>query len=260
MRIHTALSADRGFRLRLKPTMLLRRSTPSTGSGSGSRAEGGFTLVELIITIALLSAIMAISTPVIIGILTNTQAESLTIRGLEQSELAGQVFTQYLRSAVSLVNIQTNDLTFTTYAGTVSGVPQLQTIEAELCPTSSAAVDQLEIFFGLPPTGAGSTGIHTCAQSGSTTTTSIPAGIRLVQAFDVQPPKVAGSDIFQYYTLSGNSLQAMGTSGANGAQANPNMVQAVGLSMTFMPRPGSSTEGYHAELGTTVQTVSFLRN
>jgi len=203
---------------------------------------------------------MAISTPVIIGILTNTQAESLTIQGLEQSELAGQVFTQYLRSAVSLVNIQTNDLTFTTYAGTTSGVPQLETIEAELCPTSSTAVDQLEVFFGLPSTGAGSSGVHTCSQSGSTTTSSIPAGVRLVQAFDVQPPKVAGSDIFQYYTLSGNSLQAMGTTGANGAQANPTLVQAVGLSMTFMPRPGPSTGGYHAELGTTVQTVSFLRN
>ncbi len=165
------------------------------------RDDKGMTLIELTVTLALTSIVMAMVTYILVQILQETTGESASVKGVEQAQIAERTFTQYLRSAVSLVNIQTNDLTFTSYAGTASGVPQVETIEAELCESVSSNVDYLEVIYGL---SSSSTGVHICSTT-TTTTVALPANARLVESFDITPP-TAGNDIFTYYQYTGTGF------------------------------------------------------
>lgn len=153
------------------------------------RNEEGMTLIEVIVTLALTAIVMAMATYIVINVLNETTGEAASIQGVQEAQLAERSFTQYLRSAVSLLSIQTNDITFTAYSGvtdtTVSSttipIPQLQTIEAQLCPTKSPYVDSLEVIYGLPPApAAGWNGLHECISPNSPTTTTlaVPSGAR----------------------------------------------------------------------------------
>jgi len=217
------------------------------------RDERGMTLIEVTVTVALTGIVMAMATFIVINVLQETTGESASIQGVEQAQLAERSFTQYLRSAVSLVNIQSNDITFTSYTGMSGGVPQLLTIEAELCKTSAKNVDSLDVLYDLP---SSSTGVHSCNLT-TTTTSSLPANVRLVAAFDVTPPAVGG-DIFTYYqvTSSGFTPFLSTISAAN----DPTAVGAIKVNITFLPPPGSVTKEFHTELGTTLNTTIFLRN
>ncbi len=229
------------------------------------RDERGMTLIEVVVTVGLTAIVMAMATFIVINVLNETSGEQASISGVQQAQLAERSFTQYLRSSVTLLSVQNNDLVFTSYTGIASGggsapdLPQLQTIEAQLCPTTSKYVDTLEVIYGLPQTGTGSSGLHECIapSSPTSTTTPIPAGVRLAEAFDILPPVAAGTDIFSYYRYSSDTFKQVTTAYA---AANPTKVSAIGINVTFLPPPGGATKGYHTELGTTLQTEIFLRN
>jgi hypothetical protein len=144
----------------------------------------------------------------------------------------------------------------------VSGVPQLETLEVELCTTKVANVDSLEVLYGIPEYSSGTTvdtGLHECISPSSptTTTTPVPATVRLVEAFDISPPGATVPDIFTYFTFQASKFVAVSTAYAG---ANPTQVAAIGINITFLPAPGDNSKQYHTELGTTVQTEVFLRN
>ncbi|MHB1510186.1 MAG: PulJ/GspJ family protein [Acidimicrobiales bacterium] len=232
------------------------------------RNEEGMTLIEVIVTLALTAIVMAMATYIVINVLNETTGEAASIQGVQEAQLAERSFTQYLRSAVSLLSIQTNDITFTAYSGvkdtTVSSttipIPQLQTIEAQLCPTKSPYVDSLEVIYGLPPApAAGSSGLHECISPNSptTTTVSVPSGARLVEAFDITPP-AAGTDIFTYFQFSGGAFIPFASTAA--ASADPAAVAAIAINLTFLPPPASVTKTFHTEFGTTLRTEIYLRN
>lgn len=118
-----------------------------------------------------------------------------------------------------------------------------------------------------PVCPVGSSG-NACGPSGTLTATSnLPASyssIRLEQSFDVQSPSAA---IFRFYTLStstttgGVSYPVLGSPLSTASvDATPTSVQAVGMTATFEPAPGSHRGLYSDERGTTIQTVAFLRN
>lgn len=169
-------------------------------------------------------------------------------------------------------------------------------MEAMLCPIPNiTGVDSLQIVFGLPVTATTANGSTTwsvsplheciagsqaanpvcpigssgnqCGPSGTlTAVTSLPAsysGFRLVQSFDVQAPP---GPVFNFYTLStatsGSSVYPVLSAPLTTASvdATPTEVQAIGLTATFEPAPGSHRGLYSAEQGTTIQTVAFLRN
>jgi prepilin-type N-terminal cleavage/methylation domain-containing protein len=246
--------------------------------------DRGMTLVELIVTVALTSLVISMTTFIMVNVLNATTGEDATISGVQQATLAERTFTQYMRSTAQLLSVDPNDLTFQTYAGMgasatnaptteLSGVPQIETLEIQLCTTKSPYVDSLEILYGLPSTGTGSTGLHECISSSSptSTTTAVPGGVRLVEAFDISPPGVSVADIFSYYTLTGSSFTRVPTSTFTAACTVPPStsalctkalatVSAIGINITFLPPPGGVTKGFHTELGTTVQAEVFLRN
>ena len=226
------------------------------------RDERGMTLIEVTVTVALTGIVMAMATFIVINVLEETTGEQASIQGVEQAQSAERSFTQYLRSAVSLLSIKTNDITFTSYtgmggSGANNGVPQLETIEAELCATASKNVDSLNVIYGLPqsPT-TGWNGIHNCNLT-TTTTSTLPSGSSLVQSFDITPPAIGG-DIFTYYQFTGSGFTPFLStiSAAN----DPSAVAAIKINITFLPPPGSVTKTYHTELGTTLNTTIFLRN
>jgi len=240
--------------------------------------DRGMTLIELIVTVALTAIVITMTTFLIVGVLNATSGEDATISGVQQATLAERSFTQYMRSTVQLLTIKSNDLTFQAYAGmgcapgvsqaacnviplgsAASDVPQIETMEIQLCATKSKYVDSLEVLYGLPQTGSGSLGLHECISPNSvtTTTSAVPSGVRLVEAFDIAPPGVGVPDIFSYYTFQGSSFTAESTTVA---AATPTAVAAVGINVTFLPPPGGVSKGYHTELGTTVSAEVFLRN
>jgi len=226
---------------------------------SRQRDERGMTLIEVTVTVALTGIVMAMVTVIIVNVLNETRGEAAGLVGVQQAQVAERTFTQYLRSAVSLLAIQSNDITFTTYTGTVSGVPQLETMEAQLCPTKSAFVDSLEIIQDLPQSPTpGWNGLHECISPNSpgTTTLAVPANVRLVEAFDVQPPK--STDIFTYYKFSGSSFTAMSSTATASSLATE--IAAIRINVTFLPPPGAVSKGYHAEFGTSLSTEIFLKN
>jgi prepilin-type N-terminal cleavage/methylation domain-containing protein len=222
-----------------------------------SRDERGMTLIEVTVTVALTAIVMAMATYIMVNVLQETTGESASVKGVQQAQVAERSFTQYLRSAVSLLNIQTNDITFTSYSGMASGVPQVQTIEAELCKTTSPNVDSLEVIYGLPQSpNPGWNGVHSCNLT-TTTTSTLPTGSRLVESFDISPPS-AGGDIFTYYQFTGTAFTAFASTIS--AADDPTAVSAIKVNITFLPPPGSVTRVYHTELGTTLNTTIFLRN
>ena len=231
------------------------------------RGDEGFTITELLVTLLIMSIFMAMTTLIVFNVLSESAGQRATLSGVQQAQLAERTFGQYLRSttAINYLSASGNDLVFATDVGVtdVSGVinPSTETVEAELCTTANPKVDSLEIIFGLP---AGSTGIQQCLD-GTTPPSSIPAGVRLVQAFYITPPT---APIFSFYTLttsgSNNQPQLSQMTLANAVAAvgstSTSSIQAVGLNATFLPPPGPKVQGYASELGTAVQTVAFLRN
>lgn len=231
------------------------------------RGDEGFTITELVVTMLILAIFMAMTTLIIVNVLGESAGQRATLSGVQQAQLAERTFGQYLRSttAINYISSDGNDLVFATNVGTTdsNGVvnPSTETVEAELCTTANAKVDSLEVIFGLP---SGSTGIQQCL-NGSTPPTSLPAGVRLVQAFYIQPPT---SPIFSFYTLSTSgsnaqpqvSAMALIDAIASVGSTSSTSIQAIGLDATFLPPPGPKVQGYASEIGTVVQTVAFLRN
>jgi prepilin-type N-terminal cleavage/methylation domain-containing protein len=230
------------------------------------RNEAGMTLIEVTVTVALTAIVMAMATFIIINILNETTGEAASIKGVQQAQLAERSFTQYLRSAVSILNVKTNDITFSSYAGTCpaagcngssGGVPQLETVEAELCSSSSPTVDTLDVLYGLPASPAsGWNGLHNCNTT-TTTTTPLPGNVTLIDSFDITPPAIGG-DIFTYYSFTGSGFTPFATTAA--AAADPSAIAAIKINITFLPPPGSGTKHFSTEVGTTVNTTIFLRN
>ncbi|MHB8245178.1 MAG: PulJ/GspJ family protein [Acidimicrobiales bacterium] len=251
----------------MSPNNTLGRRRAVRGSPLG---EDGFTLTEMIVTLLIVSIFVSMATVIMVKVLDQTAGQRATLRGLQEAQIAERTFTQYLRSAdnIAWISPTGNDIVFTSNVGTTTsnGVisPAVQTIEAQLCPTSNPKVDALEILFGLP---TGSTGIHECIGredvAASTTTTSYPPSIRLVQAFDLVVPV---SPVFTFYKLStvqqsgGLNQPELSTIDLASAIASPSKIEAVGLNATFVPPPGPHIQGYGSELGTTIQAVAFLRN
>lgn len=236
----------------------------------------------------ILGIFMGMTTLIMFRVLGESAAQRGTLAGVQQAQLAERTFTQDLRSGIAnsiSISSSGDDLVLAADVGTTtsSGVvsPDPEGLEAELCPTSNSTIDSLEVIFGLPTTTTTSgnstttsvTAIHECIDGPESSWTcpvstsctidkTLPTGTRLTQAFDIQAPS---SPIFSFYTLTTTlsetetkpELSQMDIATAN---ANPTTIQAIGLSATFEPAPGSKVAGYSAELGTQVQTVAFLRN
>jgi prepilin-type N-terminal cleavage/methylation domain-containing protein len=230
------------------------------------RDDGGMTLIEMVVTLALTSIVMAMSTLLVIRITTETNAQRQTIQGVEQAQLAEKTFTQYLRSAFKIINVTNKDLVFSTLSGTADssstgGQPQpyLEVIEAEICPTKNSAADSLEVIYDLP---SGSTGLHECIAptSPSTTNVAVPTNAYLAESFSVEPPNATIGALFDYYSFTSNEFtQICTTASPCTTAAEVATIAAIGVNLTFLPLVGHGND-FDMESATTVQTMVYLKN
>lgn len=225
---------------------------------SRPRDESGFSLIELLVAMTVLAIVSTLTFTIVTSMSENTVAVNSTLSGLDQASFAGRAFTQYVRSADSIVSIAnvpavtpaptftvvgSNLLEFTTLVGmspcpgvaTSPGVETAcsETVLVAVTTTASPKVDDLVVIFGY----------------GASTQ-------RQVAAFDVVPP-AAGAELFSYYTFTSGALSQLTLAAA---QAAPTSVQAIGLDLRFLPPPGPAVAGFAASEATEVKTVIFLRN
>lgn len=247
------------------------------------RDDSGFTLTELIVTLAVLSLVMSVTILIIFRVLTESSSQRLTLLGLQQATTVEHTFTQYLRSATAIDQISPSgdNMVFTTDVGLCSSntptsaktcnfpiqsggvTPGTENVEASLCTTSSAKLDTIQLVFGLQdPTSV----TMQCYSSSN----PLPSGARIVQVFDIAPPTAPLFSFYQWGGLdsAGNpTITKLSTSqaiaGDLATTSSPpaaDAIQAVGLDCDFLPAPGPQTQGYSSELGTWVDSVVFLRN
>jgi prepilin-type N-terminal cleavage/methylation domain-containing protein len=240
-----------------------RRTSPVAGvrgyRSARERNDDGFTVIELSFSMIIFSIISALTLMLVTTMLNNSTAVNDTLLGISQASVANRSFTQYLRSVsvVNVVNTNGNTLEFTATVGTGShttacpgqsapaaGVEVIcnEDVTATLATTHSPLVDELEVIFG--PFGVASSD-------------------RVVASFDIVPPgtsRAPAAQIFQYYTLGGANGTTLVNDGATWANANPTLIQGIGLDAAFLPPPGPGKEGFAAELATVVHTIAFLRN
>jgi prepilin-type N-terminal cleavage/methylation domain-containing protein len=220
------------------------------------RDDGGFTVIELSITMIVFSIIAALTLTLVTSMLNNSASINDTLMGVAQASVADRSFTEYLRSISEVYGVNTNGdtLQFIADVGTgthaagcpgqsapASGVEVIcnEDVTATLVTTPRPTVDELEVFFG------------------SSWTTSSD---RLIASFDLVPPgnhQAPAAQLFQYYTLSGTTLT---NEGATWAAANLNKIQGIGFDAAFLPPPGPGKWGSSAELATVVHTIAFIRN
>jgi prepilin-type N-terminal cleavage/methylation domain-containing protein len=243
--------------VRLRPRAVLRSA--GARDRDGTHDEDGFTLVEISITMIVFAIIAALTLTLVTSMLNNTTSLDDTLQGVTQASVANRSFTEYLRSitVVNAVNTNGNSLQFTADVGMGThaspcygqsapavGVETIcgEEVTATLVTTASPLVDELEITFGPFAT---------------------PSEDRLIAAFDIVPPSshnAPATSIFQYYTLGGANGTTLVNEGATWANANPTLIQGIGLDASFLPPPGPGREGFQAELATVVHTIAFLRN
>ena len=231
--------------------------------GAPARQDDGFTVIELSVTMLVFSIVSVLTLTLVTSLVNTSTSVNDTLLGISQASVANRSFTQYLRSitVVNLVNPNGNTLEFTASVGTGGGsgtglnacpgtstppagveVTCSEDVTATLAVTQSPLVDELQVTFG--PFGT-------------------PSLDRVVASFDVVPPASSAApaaQIFQYYTLGGTNGTTLVNEGATWANANPTLIQGIGLDAAFLPPPGPGKQGFAAELATVVHTIAFLRN
>jgi len=199
----------------------------------------GFTLVELLVALTVMAVISALTFSLITGFLSNQSSVTATYQGIDQAELASRTFTQYLRSATSVEIADPTELVFTSFVGLQAGEPVSEVIDAVLSP-ATATLDTMDLYFGYNP---------------NPTAPATPlSNATLIAAYDVTPPP-AGSAAFTYYTFTDGALTTLVDPGSSLSS-----IQGIGVDLTFLPPPGSNHVGPTAELATTLQTTTILRN
>lgn len=271
--------------------------TPSLFAPCRARAairrvgDAGFTLIELIVTMAIMALVMVIASGLIIGFQQQTQNVGATVNGARQAQIAGTALIQYLRAAIqiagspplqpgsptptilnptaAIANAGPNSLGVVANVGTPSCLspapwtscetPVLTPIYAyytagtHSLPTGTGV---LQVQFGCGPVYGG------CA-SGVT---------HVVSTFFVLSPSAQIFTYYMYtsqpYTSPPNTTNVQGSLQAitqTQLALNPTLylpqIVAIGMDVSFFAGPEAiPTRGYAADIATTLNTIVYLHN
>jgi type II secretory pathway pseudopilin PulG len=198
--------------------------------------DGGFTLVETVVTMAIVTTILA----VVLGVVTNLFQQSTdvhdTMSGVQQDQTAGEALTQYLHSTIL---IETGSNATTLNASILAGVngsetPQTATLSAVLTNSVSPKLDAT-FTISLTPDGG-----HTSS----------------VNTYDA----VNTSAAFTYYYNNYATTPVGLASTSNPTVSELSEIVAVGIDVTFLAGPHVPTVGYQAIRASTFQTTVYLQN
>ncbi len=218
------------------------RSSAATISGRFHRArahrelEGGFTLVEMTVALAIVTTIVGVILGVVTNLFTQSQVVHDTVLGVQQDQVAGVALTQYLHSTIVILpGSNATTLKASILAGiNSSDTPQTATLTATLTNSASPTLDA------------------------TFTTTLQPDGGNLstVNTYDA----VNSSAVFTYYYNNYSAAPVVLASTTSPTNAQLSQIVAVGIDVTFLAGPHKPTVGYQAIRASSFETTVYLQN
>jgi len=221
----------------------IRRAADLRANGS---REAGFTLIEMVVGLLILTVISSIAFTVITQLMSEGQAITDSVVGIQQSDRANESILQYLRGVTSFIGAtQTaSSLSANSNVGYNSG----QVVGGTTLPPPYGPVN--DVLSATWTAGSGRTD--------ATFTVTINSNV--FTEYYARPVVVAGvtQPTFTYYKDNGAGGLTALTSPVP-ACAYPE-IYAVGIQVSFLAGPQRPTEGYAADQATTLLTTIYLRN
>ena len=221
------------------------RVRQTASSSSTSAREKGFTLVEMLIALLVFSVVSGITFTVIRQMMTEGQAITDSVVGVQQADRANESIVQYLRGVTYFTGTQqaANSLTACSDIGfnASTGTPDSDILTA----TWTAGTGRKDATFSVTVTPS------TNCVTGTSNTTSEYYSRPVVVGGVTQPT-------FTYYKDNGaGGLTAL--SAPVPACAYPE-IYAIGIQLSFLAGPQMPTEGYLADQASALVTTIYLRN
>jgi prepilin-type N-terminal cleavage/methylation domain-containing protein len=241
--------------------------------------DAGFSLIELIVTMAVMALVMVIASALIIGFQQQTQNVAATVNGARQAQIASTALIQYLRAAIqiagsppltgsSLTTLNTTPLAANASANSLGVIADVGTATAGETPTLTPIYATYTAGTGSLPTGTGTLAV----QFGCNAAQGCASGVtHIVTTFFVLSPS---QPIFTYYKYSPapyssppdttnveGSLVAIPFVGSSIPAASLSSIVAVGIDVSFFAGPEDlPTRGYAADIATSLNTTVYLHN
>jgi prepilin-type N-terminal cleavage/methylation domain-containing protein len=200
--------------------------------------ERGFTLIETVVTTAILLVVFVVTFRIIVALEVQQQNVSATVAGERQSELSSMAALQYIRSGYVFVSGSGTSLSVDSYIGTTPGVfsPNTGLVTVTFTPGSGSHEGALStVVKGL-----------TGPQSSSSLETA-----------DVLAP--SGGSVFTYYAYATGSKPTLEQ--VTNPSTCPGDIVAIRIHMTFLGSPtAGAAPGAIASAATTIDTTVYLHN
>jgi prepilin-type N-terminal cleavage/methylation domain-containing protein len=269
-------------------------------SDRGGQDEAGFTLIELMVTLAVLALIVGLLMGFIVELVQQSTNVRETMLGVEQDQIAGEGLVQYLHAAtVVLPGSNATALEVSILAGEDStDTPEDVNVGAVLSPPSSSGLDSVFTTSVTPAEGTGTQSsindydavpvqtISSVTTTSGSTTVSLSSGgfTDVLTGMNVTGTGIAIGTTVK--AVSGNRLTLSVSATASGSvtltfgqpfiyyysddgalsstmaptYAEMSQVVAVGINVTFLAGPEHPTGGYKAVRPTSFRTTVSLQN
>ncbi len=237
--------------------------------------DAGFTMIELIVTMAIMLVIMGIMSAFMVGFQQQNENVGSTVNGSRQAQIAGTALIQYLRAAVQIagsppINGTCSSPTTlnTTPVVANAGTNSLAVVADVGTPTATETPTLTPIYVTYTPGtrplpyGTGTLSVQFGYAGGTGCT------VRVVKTFYILAPS---TPIFTYYgytsapyTSPPNTTNVQGTIApipSGSLSACLSSIVAIGIDATFFAGPRAvPTRGYAADVATTLNTTVYLHN
>jgi hypothetical protein len=200
--------------------------------------DEGVTIVEMLVTLLILSAIIPVALLLITNIFQQSQNVHDTMLGVQQDQTAGQSLLQYLHATIVVLpgsnatTLNASILAGVNSSGTLIGTPHTATLNAVFTNSANPKFDAT-LTTSLTP-------------DGSTRTSSIGT-------YDA----INSSTVFTYYY---NNVPNGLTSTTTPTSAQLAEIVAVNINVTFLAGPHKPVYGFHAVHASNFQTTVYLQN
>ncbi|MGO9557653.1 MAG: Tfp pilus assembly protein FimT/FimU [Acidimicrobiales bacterium] len=225
--------------------------------------DSGFSLTEMLVTLLVISIIMALSAAAVVLLEKSSSSVLGTEYSLQQEQIASEAVTPFLHAAVGLTAAGATSFTMTTYSGiddntgTIAGTTYPGTYGAAETDTLTACFGSLVSKVpscGTPPTGHNPWVFAVVVTNPSGKSSTIEA------TDSIAPTNVTSTNTysFEYFDSLGNQLGASGSDNGTVPACALFDIDSVNISVGF--QTGPRTAGYSGNQISTWRTTIYLPN